>query len=602
MIYNCSCRRLLFNRIIRLAVQIDINRLKTKNPELSSQIDELVDFDPSRTNKYVIWGVKQLKSGTKLKDLLSAISYYHNNIQNFKKKDINQYSSISELLVDIKTVYDIKSNISIINEHIKSGAVKLFERLDDSGKPELRIYRIDNKFTAQALGRGTKWCITSQTEQHYENYTTNNVIFYYVFNYKLSQEDPNYKIAAAVIRDMYNNIEKIQWFDATDEQIDLDSVIINTNIPNIENFLMENAEKQPKNILAKIEDNTATEEEIDKVIKLSAELQESIDNNPNTTKEEKQSAKIYSENVLNINNKIINNKIIELAKGGNKEAIYKLEINFLENRQIIIELAKKGNEAAINKLDPKYPDMMPIIIKLLPSLIKSEYFIRNLNFYDPNQRHIIIEMMPKIIELAKQNEYFLTKLNPEYPEMRFLIIELAKEGNIEAITKLNSKYPDMIPIIIKLVKEGNDYAITKLDANNPEMRSLIIELVKQGNKLLINKLIPKYPEKIYPEIIPLIIELAKKSDDWTIGKLDIRYPEMRHLIIDLAKEGNEWGITQLNPIYSDMRPIIMQLAIQGNRTATYRLDPKYPEMVPIILELTEKGNAIAKFISHRINK
>lgn len=448
MIYKRLARRLLFNRIIKLAVQIDVAKLKENNPTLSLEIDDLIESDPSGTNKYIIWGVKQLKNGEELSDILSAISFFHNNIQSFKKKDINQYYFLPELQDNIKEVSYKKSKFSIINEKAKSGTVKLFEKTDNKNKPIWRLYRIDNRFAAQIMGKGTRWCITQQENSYYERYASANVLFYYIINYKKEERDPNHKFAAAVKRDMENNIQEIEWFDAVDKRINDSEIIAAINFPNIENIIINDAEKQPKGLLAKIKDNTATEEEIDKAIKIVTELKENINNNPNSTEEEKESAQIYEDSVFDKNNKIVQNKIISLSIEGNKAAISKLNINTPEARKIIIELAKKDNEKAIYRLNYHYPEMIPIIIELAK---KGNEVVINNNFTDN------MIMIPIIIELAKQGyEFAIDRLSPFNPKMIPVIIELAlaKKGNKRMIYKLNPSFPQQKEALIELAENG----------------------------------------------------------------------------------------------------------------------------------------------------
>jgi hypothetical protein len=84
-------RSLFFNNFVKTAGVIE--DLQAKYPKLN--IKEISQRDPSHTNKYLRWMVKQLDLGINPNNLYPSIEYFHNNIHKFKEKDINRYDGIS---------------------------------------------------------------------------------------------------------------------------------------------------------------------------------------------------------------------------------------------------------------------------------------------------------------------------------------------------------------------------------------------------------------------------------------------------------------------------------------------------------------------------
>ena len=54
-----------------------VEDLKAKHPNLTDEIELLTNADPSRSHKYLRYGVKQLLAGQKLTDILETIKLFH---------------------------------------------------------------------------------------------------------------------------------------------------------------------------------------------------------------------------------------------------------------------------------------------------------------------------------------------------------------------------------------------------------------------------------------------------------------------------------------------------------------------------------------------
>jgi len=116
---------------------------------------------------------------------------------------------------------------------------------------------IKNKDASVTYGAGTKWCITMRDADYFEEYSNNNVVFYFLINKNLDQKKSLSKLAFAIQRDEKNKILKTEIFDAKDKQI---------KIPKgLEKFLKiseQDAPKRPMGLISKLKFNLVSEEEV----------------------------------------------------------------------------------------------------------------------------------------------------------------------------------------------------------------------------------------------------------------------------------------------------------------------------------------------------
>jgi HEAT repeat protein len=92
---------------------------------------------------------------------------------------------------------------------------------------------------------------------YFEEYSNNNVVFYFLINKNLDQKNSLSKLAFAIQRDKENKILKTEIFDAEDKQI---------KIPKgLEKFLKiseQDAPKRPMGLMSKLKFNLASEKEV----------------------------------------------------------------------------------------------------------------------------------------------------------------------------------------------------------------------------------------------------------------------------------------------------------------------------------------------------
>jgi hypothetical protein len=238
---------LLQEYIKRILSEKKSDDLKIKFPNLSSEIDEL---EKSVHPKYLVWCVKQLTQDFSINDLIPTIKFYDKNSSKFQSKDINTYKTLKDLEDELKEIGS-KSKTELRKETKSEGAEKLFE--DD----QCVLLYIKNKDASVTYGAGTKWCITMRDANYFEEYSNNNVVFYFLINKNLDQKNSLSKLAFAIQRDKENKILKTEIFDAKDEQI---------TIPKgLEKFLKiseQDAHKRPMGIMVKLKFGLLSKEEI----------------------------------------------------------------------------------------------------------------------------------------------------------------------------------------------------------------------------------------------------------------------------------------------------------------------------------------------------
>lgn len=263
-------RKVMFKQLAtKLLIESRGEDLQEKYPNLDVQ--EISENDPSSTKKYLSWMCKQLSLGASKNDLYPTIKSFDKNLARIQNKDINSYKTTKELEDVIKSLPE-KSKTKQ-KEEIKGKAPKIYE--DD----KCLIVRPDDKNSCMVYGSGTKWCITMKDASYYEQYTSENVVFYYVLSKILDEKNPLSKIAIAIMRNDNNEISDTEIYDAEDNQI-----------KNISRKLLDICKKdavtRPQSVLSKIKSEKATEQElIDASKSDSSDVRQLIAGNTSTPKE-----------------------------------------------------------------------------------------------------------------------------------------------------------------------------------------------------------------------------------------------------------------------------------------------------------------------------
>jgi hypothetical protein len=243
----------LRRQIRSILIEGRVEDLQKKYPKLN--VAEINDHDPSANSKYLPWMLKQLSSGASENDLYPTVALFHKHVNKLKKHDINQYATLKELEDEIKEFP--KMSASQQKKVVKAeGAQKVF------AEGPITVVRVDTKDACMAYGANTKWCITMKNAPYYTQYTSKNVVFYFVLNSALDANDPKAKVAIAVGRDLKNDVVGVEFYDAQDKSLSEDEFMkLTPTSKKILSVARDDASKQPKGLVAKIKSNEATDEE-----------------------------------------------------------------------------------------------------------------------------------------------------------------------------------------------------------------------------------------------------------------------------------------------------------------------------------------------------
>jgi hypothetical protein len=228
----------LLREYLKLVFEGKVEDLAKQNPNVD--VKSLSDADSTPTKKLLQWMVKQVSKGADVEHVKSVASRFAKDGNRLSNKDINSYSEIDELETALDALGASKRSETV---QAKSGAVKIYE---DS---ECTVLRIDTKEAAQQYGKCTKWCITMQNKRYYEEYVSENVLFYYILRKELFSDDLD-KVALVMLRDENNTVKQIQVFDQTDREIS-STYLVDVSAQAL-TAIKSDAKSQPKAFLARI--------------------------------------------------------------------------------------------------------------------------------------------------------------------------------------------------------------------------------------------------------------------------------------------------------------------------------------------------------------
>jgi hypothetical protein len=138
------------------------------------------------------------------------------------KKDINQYSSLSELESALEPI--IEKNLS---KDMSGQVDKIYE--DDT----FLILIPKTKEASCKYGSNTKWCVTMRTTDHFEQYTSGNQQLYFIINKKNTFDRDYSKIAVH-----YSENGIVSIWDSQDEKLSSKQVsLVRYALPNLFNAI-----------------------------------------------------------------------------------------------------------------------------------------------------------------------------------------------------------------------------------------------------------------------------------------------------------------------------------------------------------------------------
>ena len=189
-----------------------INKYSGKLDDQS--IDDLLDFDEEYKYKHLNWMAKAVMKSTAgeddltqqeaIENVIGAVRDFVRYSQLMKKKDINQYADVNDLLGAIQ-VDVIQRRIKKARKEREKGR-RVSDQLINTGQAGV-IYEDDRFFVVRPatqeascfFGSKTKWCIAQPGNSYFSQYTSQDGrIFYFIKDDSKTNEDFNYKYALEV--------------------------------------------------------------------------------------------------------------------------------------------------------------------------------------------------------------------------------------------------------------------------------------------------------------------------------------------------------------------------------------------------------------------
>lgn len=172
------------------------SRIEQARKILSSEeeVNALLDIDPSNNNKYLVWMAQQKKMGHSIEDISGTVQAFHRRKDSLEHSDIYKYEDLKVLENEILALNPSKAEKKDISK-LKAGA-DYFCILDNE---VCTVYSVHSFRGMNALGKGTKWCVASNSG-YWKSYSTNNNLFVIQ-----SKTDPTEKFCLLTRRKNYNN-------------------------------------------------------------------------------------------------------------------------------------------------------------------------------------------------------------------------------------------------------------------------------------------------------------------------------------------------------------------------------------------------------------
>jgi len=253
-----------------------------KYPDHGPGIQLLVLRDPSGNHKYLDWGAKVLASGQALApeiaDVLGLFHQFHgrwvvppgrkgkrirgtrisSDLYAYRPQDL---ASLRDNLLKIKRATDRKRRARERLYHIE-GSVEA-DIIYDS--PDLIVRHIKNKPASIHYGLNTKWCISMNQEGYFEDYETNNAVFFF-FERKTPQRDEFDKVAVMMPRSDHADA-RAEAFTTLDGRVDMMTLakVFGPRVFIIYREIYERSAAHPASVMYQVRTGTASTEQLEAV-------------------------------------------------------------------------------------------------------------------------------------------------------------------------------------------------------------------------------------------------------------------------------------------------------------------------------------------------
>lgn len=180
-VYNLLTRAARFAHLIKKSQTKRIRKLKEKYPKFSDAIDLFVQRDPSGKHKYLEWSLRQAIKGEPVKEIVSLVETFHNNIQRMKNKDIFSYKTLGEIRGAVEKDLSKKTR--------SEDKAKAYEEADVIYSDDrLLVVHPNSTRASQFFGKGTKWCTSAtKSENYFYDYSSDNIFIFYLISKESSE-------------------------------------------------------------------------------------------------------------------------------------------------------------------------------------------------------------------------------------------------------------------------------------------------------------------------------------------------------------------------------------------------------------------------------
>jgi len=220
--------------------------LKYANKFSGEQLKRMIDLIKP---KFLDWSGRVLDAisfENQILQLKEYLNIFENISSNLPQTDINRYTSLDELIQEIKKYQDKPKR----NYRQTEGGNLVYE--DD------RFYVVNplNHKSSCYYGSGTRWCTsTTDNDASFNKYNSDGKLFYFI-DKKLKTDDPFYKVAL-----LYKFDKDKSWWDARDNSFSKGWILGSEELDKIMGPIEEYLRNQYPEQIQKFEDEKRKKEE-----------------------------------------------------------------------------------------------------------------------------------------------------------------------------------------------------------------------------------------------------------------------------------------------------------------------------------------------------
>lgn len=161
--------------------------------------------------KFKKWLDRELKKGYSEQDLLPTIKFFDENPTKFEEKDIYKWDG-----------KDLENHIkahSLVSK--RKSARGEYEKLAEND--DFLLVCVKDVVACQYWGVGTKWCITMDEADYFNQYRNDGAVFYFLIDKSVNITDAekppaDSKYAIVIYRDKDYNVTKTEYYDSVDDK------------------------------------------------------------------------------------------------------------------------------------------------------------------------------------------------------------------------------------------------------------------------------------------------------------------------------------------------------------------------------------------------